>query len=132
MRRWRRVAHQLIELVLVETRLLERLAPAPVRQHQRRRGAHIVMHKAARAIAALDGRLRVTPDDVRTAATLVLPHRRRRKPFEQPGLDENKLDELMRDAAPPPPQTPPSPWGLSALPIPRPRSTSQQIGRAHV
>ena len=65
--------------------------------------ADIVMHKAARAIAALDGRLRVTPDDVRTAATLVLPHRRRRKPFEQPGLDEDRLDELMRDAAPPPP-----------------------------
>jgi magnesium chelatase subunit D len=66
--------------------------------------ADIVMHKAARAIAALDGRARVTPDDVRTAATLVLPHRRRRKPFEQPGLDQDKLDELMRDAAPPPPE----------------------------
>jgi magnesium chelatase subunit D len=65
--------------------------------------ADIVMHKAARAIAALDGRLRVTPDDVRTAATLVLPHRRRRKPFEQPGLDQDKLDELMREAAAPPP-----------------------------
>jgi magnesium chelatase subunit D len=63
--------------------------------------ADIVMHKAARAIAALDGRSRVTPDDVRTAATLVLPHRRRRKPFEQPGLDENKLDELMRNAEEP-------------------------------
>jgi magnesium chelatase subunit D len=60
--------------------------------------ADIVMHKAARAIAALDGRLRVTPGDVRTAATMVLPHRRRRKPFEQPGLDQNKLDELMREA----------------------------------
>ena len=64
--------------------------------------ADLVMHKAARANAALDARLRVTPDDIRTAATLVLPHRRRRKPFEQPGLDHDKLDELMRDAAPPP------------------------------
>lgn len=63
--------------------------------------ADIVMHKAARALAALDGRKRVAPDDVRTAATLVLPHRRRRKPFEQPGLDQDKLDELMGDAAPP-------------------------------
>lgn len=63
--------------------------------------ADIVMHKAARAIAALDGRTRVTPDDVRTAATLVLPHRRRRKPFEQPGLDQNKLDDLMREAEQP-------------------------------
>jgi magnesium chelatase subunit D len=63
--------------------------------------ADIVMHKAARAIAALDGRLRVTPGDVRTAATMVLPHRRRRKPFEQPGLDQDKLDELMREAEQP-------------------------------
>ena len=60
--------------------------------------ADIVMHKAARALAALDGRSKVTPDDVRTAATLVLPHRRRRKPFEQPGLDQDKLDDLMREA----------------------------------
>jgi magnesium chelatase subunit D len=64
--------------------------------------ADIVMHKAARAIAALAGRARVTPDDVKMAATLVLPHRRRRKPFEQPGLDQDRLDQLMQDAAPPP------------------------------
>lgn len=60
--------------------------------------ADIVMYKTARAIAALAGRIRVTPQDVRGAAELVLPHRRRRKPFEQPGLDQDKLDELMRQA----------------------------------
>jgi len=63
--------------------------------------ADIVMHKTARAFAALDGRGQVTPDDVRAAAELVLPHRRRRKPFEQPGLDKDKLDDLMQQAAPP-------------------------------
>jgi magnesium chelatase subunit D len=61
--------------------------------------ADIVMHKAARASAALNARLQVTPEDVRSAAELVLPHRRRRKPFEQPGLDHEKLDQLMREAA---------------------------------
>ena len=60
--------------------------------------ADIVMHKAARALAALDGRLKVTPADLRSAAELVLPHRRRRKPFEQPGLDQDKLDDLMNQA----------------------------------
>jgi len=64
--------------------------------------ADIVMHKAARALAALDGRMRVAPEDVRCAAELVLPHRRRRKPFEQPGLDRERLDELMQQAAQPP------------------------------
>lgn len=58
--------------------------------------ADIVMHKAARALAALEGRVSVTPEDVRQVALLVLPHRRRRKPFEPPGLDQDKLDALMQ------------------------------------
>lgn len=65
--------------------------------------ADIVMHKAARAMAALDGRGEVTAEDVRDAAELVLPHRRRRKPFEQAGLDRDRLEQLMQQAAPPPP-----------------------------
>lgn len=69
--------------------------------------ADIVMHKAARALAALDGRATVTPDDVRGAAEFALPHRRRRKPFEQPGLDRERLDELMQQAVPPSPQSAP-------------------------
>lgn len=64
--------------------------------------ADIVMHKAARALAALSGRSQVTPDDVRGAAELALPHRRRRKPFEQPGLDKERLDELIQQALQPP------------------------------
>lgn len=81
--------------------------------------ADIVMHKTARALAALDARLSVTPADVRQAAELVLPHRRRRKPFEQPGLDTSRLDELMQDASAPPPPAPES--GQSAgLPADQP------------
>lgn len=64
--------------------------------------ADIVLHKTSRALAALDGREAVTPADLRTAAQLVLPHRRRRKPFEQPGLDQDRLDDLLQQAAQPP------------------------------
>ncbi|WDZ94399.1 putative cobaltochelatase [Herbaspirillum sp. WKF16] len=63
--------------------------------------ADIVMHKTARAIAALQERSRVTPDDVKAAAQLALPHRRRRKPFEQAGMDQDKLDELVEQARAP-------------------------------
>lgn len=70
--------------------------------------ADIVMHKASRALAALDGRTEVTPNDVRTAAELVLPHRRRRKPFEQPGLDREQLDNLMQQASQPQQEESPS------------------------
>jgi magnesium chelatase subunit D len=61
--------------------------------------ADLVMNKAARALAALQGRTSVEPDDLSQVAQLVLPHRRRAKPFEQPGVDENELQRLMRQAA---------------------------------
>jgi magnesium chelatase subunit D len=70
--------------------------------------ADLVMNKTARALAAFQGRLNVTLDDIRAAAELVLPHRRRRKPFERPGLDPQRLDEFFREQANPN-STPPQP-----------------------
>jgi magnesium chelatase subunit D len=57
--------------------------------------ADLVTAKAAMALAAWHGREEVTTEDVRTAARLALPHRRRRTPFEAPGLDEERLDEAL-------------------------------------
>ena len=37
--------------------------------------------------------------DIRVAAELALPHRRRRDPFDDPGLDPEQLDEAMEQAA---------------------------------
>jgi magnesium chelatase subunit D len=68
--------------------------------------ADIVMHKAARGLAALDGRTEATIDDVRRAAELVLPHRQRRRPFEQPHLDRERLDECLSRLQQPPDQQP--------------------------
>ncbi|MCW2713655.1 MAG: chlD [Frankiales bacterium] len=62
--------------------------------------ADLVTAKAAMALAAWAGRDEVTTDDVRTAARLALPHRRRRTPFEAPGLDEQRLDDAL-DSVPP-------------------------------
>ncbi|MEV4683777.1 putative cobaltochelatase [Streptomyces kurssanovii] len=57
--------------------------------------ADIVMARTATALAAWAGRDEVTEEDVRQAALLALPHRRRRNPFDAPGLDESKLDETL-------------------------------------
>ncbi|WP_327377095.1 putative cobaltochelatase [Streptomyces sp. NBC_01216] len=57
--------------------------------------ADIVMARTATALAAWAGRTDVTSEDVRRAALLALPHRRRRNPFDAPGLDEDKLDETL-------------------------------------
>ncbi|WP_460543823.1 ATP-binding protein, partial [Glycomyces halotolerans] len=67
--------------------------------------ADIVTARAATALAAWDGRTEVTRADVRTACLLALPHRRRRGPFDDPGIDENELDRLLGDDEPEPPES---------------------------
>jgi magnesium chelatase subunit D len=57
--------------------------------------ADIVMARAAAAHAAWHDREEVNVEDLRAAARLALPHRRRRNPFDAPGLDDDELDELL-------------------------------------
>ena len=61
--------------------------------------ADLVTARTAIALAAWAGRDVVTEEDVRIAARLALPHRRRRDPFDAPGLDEQALDDALREAA---------------------------------
>jgi magnesium chelatase subunit D len=77
--------------------------------------ADLVMARAAIALAAWHDRGAVTPADVRVAARLALPHRRRRDPFDAPGLDEEKLDDVLErtcdydpEEGPPPSPEPPA------------------------
>jgi len=57
--------------------------------------ADIVAARTAAAHAAWHGRVDIDVDDIRVAAELVLPHRRRRNPFDAPGLDQDRLDEAL-------------------------------------
>ncbi|WP_405619405.1 putative cobaltochelatase [Streptomyces sp. NBC_01511] len=59
--------------------------------------ADIVMARTATTLAAWAGRTVVLAEDVRQAALLALPHRRRRNPFDAPGLDEDKLDDTLEE-----------------------------------
>jgi magnesium chelatase subunit D len=61
--------------------------------------ADLVTARTAIALAAWNGRDTVTEEDIRTAARLALPHRRRRDPFDAPGLDEQALDEALQEAS---------------------------------
>ncbi|MFI6703218.1 putative cobaltochelatase [Streptomyces sp. NPDC050509] len=84
--------------------------------------ADIVMARTATALAAWAGRTDVTADDVRQAALLALPHRRRRNPFDAPGLDEEKLDDTLEefqgdeDGEDPDPDGPDGPGGGGGQP----------------
>ncbi|NNG20851.1 VWA domain-containing protein [Naumannella sp. ID2617S] len=71
--------------------------------------ADIVTARAAVAHAAWAGRDQVTRADIRAAARLALPHRRRRNPFDAPGLDEELLDRILGEDPPEP--EPPQPKG---------------------
>ena len=59
--------------------------------------ADIVMYKTATTLAAYAERTRVDEGHVRDAAELALLHRRRRQPFEQPGLDPRDLDRAIQE-----------------------------------
>ncbi|MFC1435069.1 putative cobaltochelatase [Streptacidiphilus sp. N1-3] len=73
--------------------------------------ADIVMARTAVALAAWAGRTEVLAEDVRTAARLALPHRRRRNPFDAPGLDDEKLEETLEQSAGEDPEPEPDPDG---------------------
>ncbi|MFI9765295.1 putative cobaltochelatase [Streptomyces sp. NPDC052415] len=73
--------------------------------------ADIVMARTATALAAWAGRTAVLAEDVRQAALLALPHRRRRNPFDAPGLDEDKLDQTLEEFSEESPEDDPDPDG---------------------
>ncbi|WP_203939857.1 VWA domain-containing protein [Spirilliplanes yamanashiensis] len=94
--------------VLLPDAQLDRIARICVEYGVDGMRADIVVARAAVALAAWHGHDTVTADDIRDAARLALPHRRRRDPLDPPGTDEQKLDDLLeRDAADHPDEPPP-------------------------
>jgi magnesium chelatase subunit D len=90
--------------------------------------ADLVMARTAAAHAAWRGANTVEEQDIRVAAELALPHRRRRDPFDDPGIDRDQLDEAVAQAgADADPERDPDPpgGGQSANdPAPQPDSHS--------
>ena len=77
--------------------------------------ADLVVARTAVAHAAWRGADEVAEEDIRVAAELALPHRRRRDPFDDPGLDPDLLDQAMaradESAHEPEPEPDPDPPG---------------------
>lgn len=61
--------------------------------------ADITLIKTAMTIAAWKGRTEVLKEDMKDAAYLALPHRMRRKPFEEQSLDWDKVEQVLADEA---------------------------------
>ena len=91
-------AKEILPQVTVPEDILRALVEACLSLGVKTHRAEIAVTRAARTIAALDGRTEVTRDDVREAMEYALPHRMRRKPFEEPRLDPDQLDSAMKNA----------------------------------
>lgn len=61
--------------------------------------ADLVVARTAVANAAWRDADVVTEEDVEVAVRLALPHRRRRDPFDEPGLDDEQLSDALKSAA---------------------------------
>ncbi|MER7163937.1 ATP-binding protein, partial [Streptomyces lydicus] len=90
-------ARELLPRVTLGDRALRQIAATCAAFEVDGMRADIVMARTATALAAWAGRTDVAEEDVRQAALLALPHRRRRNPFDAPGLDEDKLDETLEE-----------------------------------
>ncbi len=91
-------ARELLPRVSISDDLLRLLADTVVKLGIRTNRAEIVTVKTAKAIAALDGRVKVTLEDLEKAMELSLPHRLKAKPFEQPPPLKVELPQTSQEA----------------------------------
>ncbi len=83
--------------------------------------ADLVVARTAAAHAAWRGAACVEEQDIRVAAELALPHRRRRDPFDDPGLDPDQLDDALAQAGADPEPEPDPPGGGQSANDPAPQ-----------
>jgi len=87
-------ARDLLGRVTIDRDLLRLITSTVVKHGIKTHRAEIVIVRAAKAIAALEGRARVELEDVVKAMELALRHRLALKPFEEP---KEKLEEVIRE-----------------------------------
>ncbi len=90
-------AETILPDVVISDDLLRTTAEICIELGVRTHRAEIVVTRTAKTIAAFDSRTEVTLGDIKEAMELALPHRMRKKPFEPPELDTEKLDRMMEE-----------------------------------
>ena len=78
-------ATELVKEVQIDDETLMTVARTCINAHVDGHRADIMMVRAARTLAAWNGRTDITTDDLTQSARLVLPHRMRRRPLESVG-----------------------------------------------
>jgi len=85
-------AQELLSTVTISDEMLHMIAQICIDMGVDGHRADITMMKTASTLAVYHGRVEVIKEDVREAATLVLSHRMRRRPFSEQRMDETKVD----------------------------------------
>lgn len=88
-------ARQRLPKVSVSDAMLDLIADICLAYEVEGMRADLVIYKTAATLAAWEQQDVVNSQHVRRAAELALPHRQRRQPFEQTGLDQNQLDQIL-------------------------------------
>lgn len=88
-------ARRLLSQVRIDDELLVLVAKIALELEVDGHRADITVIKTALTLAALAGREKATPDDLKKGAKLALPHRMRRRPFEEGVLNWEKIETLF-------------------------------------
>lgn len=88
-------AKELLNEVVFDNTILEIAAKISIEMEVDGHRADISMIKTAMTIAAFNGHKDVSKKDMLEAAKLALPHRMRRRPFEDGILDFSKVEEII-------------------------------------
>ncbi|MDD1728907.1 MAG: ATP-binding protein [Methanospirillum sp.] len=89
-------AQKLLPTVSISDEMLHVIAQICIDMGVDGHRADITMMKTASTIAAYQGRTEVVEEDVREAASLVLAHRMRRRPFSEQRMDVQKVDQSIQ------------------------------------
>lgn len=92
-------AKDILKEVTFDEKILQMAATISIEMDVDGHRADISMIKTAMTIAALNGRKNVTSEDMIESAKLTLPHRMRRKPFEEGVMNFSKIEEIINEIA---------------------------------
>lgn len=88
-------AGKLLSEVTVPEEIYEKVAEISIELGVDGHRSDITMLKTAITLAAFAGRKEVVKEDLKTAASLALPHRMRRKPFEDESFDIAVVEKIL-------------------------------------
>lgn len=88
-------ARSLLSQVSVTDTVLRKIAALSIRLNVDGHRPDITMLHTAKALAAYNERTEINNDDLKVAAQLVLPHRMRRRPFEEQGFDWSSVTDIL-------------------------------------